>query len=165
MELIIIIFIIVSIVAAVNKNKTPNNPGQPGNRPVPPQQRPGNVQGNRQPNIRPNTPQTARTPNMPPNTGAFGRAAQPAPGMAKTPMQEEYERFLKRQAAREALSPEGKPSTEGECIEPNPGHCAVEHHEDAAYSQTQNERIDMDKQELIKGILWSEILGKPKCMR
>ena len=160
MQLIFIIFIIVAIVAAVNKNKTPNNPRQPGSRPVSPQQGPGNIPGNGQPNVRPNPPQTGRPPR--PNTGA---ATQPAQGMAKTPMQEEYERFLKRQAAREALSPEGKPSTEGECIEPNPNPCAVVHHEDPAYSQEQNELIDMDKQELIKGILWSEILGKPKCMR
>ena len=157
MELIIIIFIIVSIVAAVNKNKTSNTPGQPGSRPVPPQPSPGNNPGNRQP-YRTAPPQAGRS-------GMPGRAVKPAPGAAKTPMQEEYERFLKRQAAREALSPEGKPSTEGECIEPNPNHCAVEHQEDAAYRQTENEFIDVEKQELMKGILWSEILGKPKCMR
>lgn len=147
MELIFIILIIVSIVSAANKNKQ-NTPGQPGSG------RPVNPAG-------PQTPQPGTPVAGPPR----GAAPQKPMAAQKTPMQEEYERFLKRQAARDAFSPEGKPSSEGECIEPNPNHCVVEHSEDAAYSQNETELDAIDKQELVKGILWSEILGKPKCMR
>ena len=161
MELIVILFIIISIVAAVNKNKTPNSPGQPPNgRPTTPPN--GSYTGPQHPPYTPNPANNTQPqrPYMPPKN----TAASPRPE-TKTPMQEEYERFLKRQAARDAFSPEGKPSAEGECIEPNPNHCAVEHQQDTAYAQNQSDALNIEKQELIKGILWSEILGKPKCMR
>ena len=64
-----------------------------------------------------------------------------------------------------SFSMEGTKSTEGECIEENPKHCAVEHIEDSVYVNeiTDTSEVAFDRQDLVKGIIMAEILSKPKC--
>ncbi|MBE7092224.1 MAG: hypothetical protein E7365_03470 [Clostridiales bacterium] len=62
------------------------------------------------------------------------------------------------------ISSEGYGSQEGECIEPNANHCAVEHMEDTVYdTEIKDETVvDFNRENLVKGIVMAEILSKPK---
>ncbi len=63
-------------------------------------------------------------------------------------------------------SQEGTKSTEGECVEPNPNHCAVEHFEDTVYtSEIGKEESDFTREDFVKGIIMAEILSKPKSVQ
>ncbi len=63
-------------------------------------------------------------------------------------------------------SSEGTESNEGKCIEPNPVHCAVEHFEDSVYeSEIGSQAPDTSREELIKAIIMSEIISKPKSLQ
>lgn len=57
------------------------------------------------------------------------------------------------------LSTEGTASQEGECVEENPNHCAVEHPEERASAAP---AARFTASELKNGILMGEILGRPK---
>lgn len=61
------------------------------------------------------------------------------------------------------VSSEGFASQEGQCIEPNPNHCAVEHEEDSVYaSEIKDEApVVFNRENLVQGIVMAEIL-KPK---
>ena len=63
----------------------------------------------------------------------------------------------------EFVSTEGMASQEGQCIEPNANHCAVEHFEDTVYDSEISDKVPVkfDREYLVQGIIMAEIL-KPK---
>ena len=68
-----------------------------------------------------------------------------------------------RPAERVWVSPEGTASDEGECVEENPQHCAVEHSEEPAYLL--DSVVTLPRGELARAVVISEILGKPVSLR
>lgn len=72
--------------------------------------------------------------------------------------------YTEGESARTSFaSSEGFASQEGQCIEPNPNHCAVEHEEDSVYaSEIKDEApVVFNRENLVQGIIMAEIL-KPK---
>lgn len=62
-------------------------------------------------------------------------------------------------------APQQMSMNEGECIEEHPDHCAVEHQPDSVYASeiSENATVEIDREQLVNGIIMSEILSKPKC--
>ena len=65
------------------------------------------------------------------------------------------------------VSTEGTASTEGECIEENPDHCAVEHEDNAIYGNEigSEKRFNVSHKTLVNGVIMAEIISKPKCFK
>lgn len=59
-------------------------------------------------------------------------------------------------------SMEGTASTEGECIEENPQHCAVEHLPDDVYDADTGFAVDFDRRKLLSAMIMGEVLNAPK---
>ena len=68
-----------------------------------------------------------------------------------------------RFASREGFgSAEGTAGTEGECIEENPQHCAVEHLPDDAYDEVTDFGDEFDRKALLRAMIMGEVLNAPK---
>ena len=82
---------------------------------------------------------------------------------------EQYEREMRTLFSQTDMgnyvSNEGTSSSEGTCIEENPQHCAVKHEENDDIYVLNGENTSFNRQDVVKGIIMSEILGKPKCFK
>ena len=97
-----------------------------------------------------------RQPVPPQGTGQHGRPVPPQGTWQHVPPQNVGQNVPPRPVV---LSAEGTASQEGECVEENPNHCAVEHPEEKAPAAP---AARFTASELKNGILMGEILGRPK---
>ena len=137
----LIVFLIVRAKMSQAEAQTPQTP------PVRPQTPP------ERPPVRPQTP--PERPPVRPQT-----PPERPPVRSQAPAQRPI-----RQARPERVwvSPEGTASDEGECVEENPQHCAVEHSEEPAYAL--DSAANLPREELARAVVVSEILGKPVSLR
>lgn len=88
----------------------------------------------------------------------------PHPGYPVPPGKKPVQKQAKNVAAKAAAAKEQEMSThEGECIETEPVHCAVEHTPDSVYATEISDKPDISREQLVNGIIMAELLSKPKC--
>ncbi len=101
--------------------------------------------------------------------GQSSEKAQNSQSNAEKMRHEQFEREMSTLFSQTDMgnyvSNEGTSSSEGTCIEEDPQHCAVKHEETDDIYVLSGENASFDRQDIVKGIIMSEILGKPKCFK
>lgn len=119
----------------------------------------------------------AENAQPPAKPGTQPNAAQPArqmkpyphPGYPKPPAQKAAEKVkaagFQKKSAPAQVKVQEMSTHEGECIENEPEHCAVEHTADSVYASeiSDEPKNDFSREQLVNGIIIAELLSKPKC--